>query len=79
MKAQRFVYILLTDVKVHAYSTHATALRVYERAKRVGVKVEIATAQVRKGDRYQHVKVETAEEALARIEREHGCYAYGEG
>lgn len=52
------VYVLLTADKIHAYGTHSRALKIFQRAERMGVKVEFASALVRGGDPYTKVKLE---------------------
>ncbi len=49
------VYGLLTERKFHAYSTHSRALKVYERCRRMGIKVEFLSADVQRGDPYRKV------------------------
>lgn len=53
------VYILLTEDRVRAYTTHARALKVYQRAQRMGVKgVEFTQCEARSGDPYKRAKLE---------------------
>jgi hypothetical protein len=51
------VYILLTDDRVRAYTTHGRAIKVYKRAQRMGVKVEFMSCEARAGDPYKRAKV----------------------
>lgn len=52
-KPRASVYVLLTKDKIHAYGTHSRALKIYQRAQRMGVKgVEFCSALVRTGDPY---------------------------
>lgn len=57
-------YVLLTEKKIHAYSTHATASRIYARALRMGVKCEWLMRELKPGNRYR--KAPTYFEANAR-------------
>lgn len=49
-------YVLITDARVRVYSTASRALKVAERARRMGVQVEYLSAAVIAGDPFKRVK-----------------------
>lgn len=46
------VYVLLGEMKIHAYGSYLTARRIYVRARRMGVKVEWLQREIKRGERY---------------------------
>lgn len=58
MSAALHVYVLITAARVRLYTTHARALKVCQRARRMGIKVEFTSDIVRRGDPYRRAKLE---------------------
>ena len=51
-----FVYIILTEARVRVYTAEARAIKVSDRARRMGVAHEYIAVEARRGDPYKGVK-----------------------
>lgn len=57
MASKRYAYILLTDKKVHAFSSFERAAKVRQRAESMKVKFDYMSCQIKPGDPFKKTKL----------------------
>jgi hypothetical protein len=54
---KRSVYVLLTEQKIHAFGSWSRAIKISQRASRMGAKYEFMSTEVKTGDRFKKVAI----------------------